>query len=238
MDKKVVIITGAGRGLGKALAIGLSRAGYIVVATGRNVSDLEQLKSRLNENSTTQKCDITVWDDCQTLVRDVINKYDRIDVLINNAGGKYVRSPLLESTKEDIDSVFDTQVKGTAYMTKSVLDQMAKQKSGKIYTITYALYRLGLDLLDQQKPKTLHAASLFGKAAIADVVAVEAKNYGVQSIPLFIRWVASELDIDDPVDPKERANHPSEVAQAILRDLKSRKMTKEIFIHPHVKGKA
>ncbi len=231
---KVVIITGAGRGLGKALAIGLSRAGFTVVATGRNTSDLEQLKSRLSGDYMVQKCVITVWDDCQELVKSVVKQYSRIDVLINNAGGKYVRVPLLESTKEDIDSVFDTQVKGTMYMTKSALDQMAKQKSGKIYTITYAPYRLGLPSDDMQKPKTLHTASLFGKAAIADVVAVEAKNYGVESIPVFLRWVASDLDIDDATDQKEKANHPSEVVNAILKDIKSEEKTKEIFINPHI----
>lgn len=234
MKKKVVIITGAGRGLGKALTIGLSRANFAVVATGRNTSDLEQLKLRLAKDYMIQKCDITIWSDCQKLIEEVIKKYGRIDVLINNAGGKYVRVPLLESTKDDIDSVFDTQVKGTMYMIKSVLDQMAKQKSGKIYTITYAQYRLGLPSDDVPKPKTLHTASLFGKAAIADVVAIEAKNYGVESIPVFIRWVASELDIDDPIYPKEQANHPSEVVDAILKDLRSEKKTKEIFLNPHL----
>lgn len=232
--KKVVIVTGAGRGIGKALAIGLSRSGLIVVATGRNTSDLNKLKPRLTGDYLIQKCDITVWEDCQKLTKDVIKKYGRVDVLINNAGGKYVRTPLLESTKEDIDSVFDTQVKGTMYMIKSVLDHMAKQKAGKIYTITYAPYRLGLPSDDVQKPKTLHTASLFGKAAIADVVAVEAKKYGVQSIPVFIRWVASQLDIDDPVDPKEKANHPKEVVDAIAKDLQSKKKTKEIMVQPHI----
>jgi len=232
-DKRVVIITGAGRGLGKALAVGLSRAGFAVVATGRNTKDLQELKRRLNNDSIIFKCDITVWGDCQKLVKDMVKKYGRIDVLINNAGGKYVRTPLLESTKDDIDSVFDTQVKGTVYITKPVLDQMAKQKSGRIYTITYSPYRLGLSLLDPSKPKTLHAASLFGKATVADVLALEAKNYGVQSIPVFIRWVASELDIDDPVDPDSKANHPKEVVEAIRKDIVSEKDTKEIMINPH-----
>jgi NAD(P)-dependent dehydrogenase (short-subunit alcohol dehydrogenase family) len=234
MNKKIVIITGAGRGIGKALAIGLSRSGYSVVATGRNVTDLQQLETRLPSDHLIQKCDITVWEDCQKLIDNVIQKYGQIDVLINNAGGKYVRVPLLESTKEDIDSVFDTQVKGTAYMIKLVLDQMAKRKSGKIYTITYAPYRLGLHLIDRPKPTTLHTASLFGKAALADLVAIEAKNYGVASIPVFIRWVASEMDIDDPEDTKKKSNHPLEVVNAILKDLKSEKVSKEIFVNPKV----
>lgn len=234
MNKKVVIITGAARGIGKALAIGLSRANFAIVATGRDIADLKQLQLRLSSDHMIKKCDITVWDDCQKLINGVVKKYGRVDALINNAGGRYVRVPLLESTKDDIDSVFDTQVKGTMYMIKSVLDQMAKQKSGKIYTITYAPYRLGLPSDDVQKPKTLHTASLFGKAAIADVVAIEAKKYGVESIPVFIRWVASELDIDTPIDPKEQANHPLEVVDAILKDLKSEKKTKEIFISPHL----
>jgi|SRR3990167_1566151 len=233
MKKKVVIITGAGRGIGKALSIGLSRAGYIVVVTGRNISEIKSLKTRLLSDYMIHKCDITIWEDCQKLIQDVIKKFGRIAVLINNAGGKYVTVPLYKSTKEDIDSVFDTQVKGTTYMIKSVMDQMVKQKFGKIYTITYAPYRLGLPQDFGKKPKTLHAASLFAKAAIADIVALELEKYGVQSIPVFIRWVASDLDIDDPKDPKEKANHPAEVVNAILNDIKSNKKVKEIFINPH-----
>ncbi len=233
MNTKVVIITGASRGLGKALAIGLSRAGFIIAASGRNITDLEQLKTRLTGDYLIHKCDITNWEDCQKLVEAVVSKYGWIDVLINNAGGKYVKTSLLDSTKEDVDSVFDTQVKGTTYITKAVLAQMAKQKAGKIYTITYSPYRLGLDLLDTQKPKTLHIASLFGKAAIADVVAIEAKNYGVRSIPVFIRWVASDLDIDEPLDPREKSNHPKEVVEAIRENILSEEDTKEIMISPH-----
>ena len=229
MDTNVVLITGAGRGIGKALAIGLSRAGYTVVATARETTDLDQLDSRLTSEHLLERCDITSYEDCQSVVKAAVEKYGRIDVLINNAGGKYVKTSLLESAKEDIDSVFDTQVKGTAYMIKCVLEQMAKQKSGRIYTITYAPYRLGLHLLDQ---KTLHSASLFGKAALADVVALEAKNYGVHSIPVFISNVASRVDIDDPVDPAEKSNSLSEVVDTILSDINSGKETKEIFVTP------
>lgn len=231
--KKVVIITGAGRGLGKALTIGLSRAGLAVVPTARNQDQLKELESRLKGDYMLEKCDITVWQDCEKLVKKVVDKYGQIDVLINNAGGVYVKSSLLNSTKEQIDSVFDTQVKGTTYITKVVLTQMAKQKSGKIYTITHIAYRLG-EAFYGTPLKTLHLASLFGKAAVADLVAVEAKNYGVQSIPVFIRWVASELDIDDKMEPGKKANHPNDVTEAIIADLSSNKEVREIFIKPPV----
>lgn len=229
--KKIIIVTGAGRGLGKALAIGLSRAGFTVVATARSKDKLGELGSRLVGDYMIEKCDITTWGDCTNLVDKVVNKYGQIDVLVNNAGGKYVRTSLLDSTIEDIDSVFDTQVKGTTYMMKAVLAQMSKQKSGKIYTVTHLAYRLGKDLYGSPV-KTLHMASLFGKAAVADVVAVEAENYGVQSVPVFIRWVASELDIDEKIDKEKKANHPNDVTKAIIDDLSSKKSSQEIVILP------
>ena len=137
--------------------------------------------------------------------------------------------------KEDIDSVFDTQVKGTAYITKAVLTQMARQKSGRIYTVTHYAYRIGIEPHDPAVvPKTLHLASLFGKAAIADLVALEAQNYGVRSIPVFIRSVSSNLDIDDKRDPNKKSNHPNEVTDAIIKDLSSEKSSKEIIINTHV----
>lgn len=228
---KVIIVTGAGRGLGKALAIGLSRAGFTVVATARTKDKLKELESRLKGDYLIEKCDITDWDDCDELVKKVVGKYGQIDVLINNAGGAYVKSTLVDSTKEQIDSVFDTQVKGTAYMTKAVLTQMARQKSGKVYTITHLGYRMP-EYIDAGNPKTLHLASLFGKAALADMIALEAKSYGVESIPVFIRWVASELDIDDELPTDSKANHPSEVVEAIIKDLTRGESQKEIRIIP------
>ncbi len=112
---------------------------------------------------------------------------------------------------------------------------MSKQKSGKIFTITHVGYRLGIDSNEQKSLKTLHLASLFGKAAIADLVALESKNYGVDSIPVFVRWIASELDIDDKGDPNMKANHPKEVVSAIVANIVSKKDVKEIFIKPHIK---
>lgn len=229
---KVVIVTGAGRGIGKAIAIGLSRAEFTVIATARSLDGLKDTESRLEGDHMIAECDITNWDDCEKLVSQIVAKYGHIDALINNAGGMYVKSSLLDSTKEQIDSVFDTQVKGTAYITKALLGQMAQQKSGKIYTITHAGYRMP-EFIDVGNPKTLHLASLFGKAALADMVSLEAKNYGVQSIPVFIRWVASELDIDDALPADSKANHPKEVADAIIESLNSNEDEKEIMIVPN-----
>lgn len=215
---KVVIISGAARRLGKAFSIGLSRAGYRVVATGTNQSDLDELTERLHGEYLTQVCDITNIDDCKDLVDSVIKKFGRIDVLINNA------SIYSDSSFENIDAlkmkqVFDVVVTGTANISKAVFEPMAKQQSGQIISILGMTSRGVLSAYNPEVPHSVDIAAKRAKAEFTDVLRREAEKSNVTVTAFLMKSVASEIDIDDKTKPPKGVNHPVDAVDCMIRTI-------------------
>jgi citronellol/citronellal dehydrogenase len=144
LDGKVVIVTGSGRGIGKAVAIGFAREGARVVLGGRigdarvaplSVEATAQEIKALGGEALPIVCDVT--DEAQ--VRDMVNRtlreWGRVDVLINNAGLKWRRS-IDETTLEKWRDIFNTNVHGVFICTMAVLPHMREQHSGSIVTIS------------------------------------------------------------------------------------------------------
>ncbi|QTQ12625.1 3-ketoacyl-ACP reductase [Treponema parvum] len=131
--KKTAVITGASRGIGFAIARKLGKDGFnvVIVATGS--------KEKNQENMDTLTADKTKWayvraniadrDDRLRIVREAVDAFGRIDVLVNNAGvAPLVRSDLLEMTEESFDRVIGINTKGTMFLTQAVAKQMLKQE--------------------------------------------------------------------------------------------------------------
>ena len=234
----VVIVTGAGRGIGKALAIGFSRAGFDVVAAGRNLKDLEETTKRLKGKHLIKKCDISKWGDCENLVKETVKKFGKIDILINNASG-WVDKDLLNSSKEEIEELLDTTIKGTAFLTKLCLQQMTKQKSGHIFSILTSSYRHGINRSTSGKVLTPYYTAKFGASGMIEALKKEAIKYGVKVTSVYLGSIASDLDIDDS-EQKLLKTHGSErvhvksVADSIIFIANQPKNTiiEEIIISP------
>lgn len=211
---KVIIITGAGRRLGKAFAIGLSRLGYRVVATGTDQSELDDVASRMQSDFMTQVCDITKVEDCQTLVANVKAKYGTVDVLINNAG-IYMDSSFVDTDPGKLKAVMDVVVTGTAVVSREALAAMQEQRSGQIVSILDAEVRSGLPAFDAAKPYSVDYGAKIAKARFTDALRREAASYGVKVTSFYMHWVASELDIDDTSAAPQGATHPHDAVMLI-----------------------
>ena len=138
MDK-VVFITGATRGIGKQIAITFAKEGYDVAINYRKENeDLENTKKEIEENGV--KCfavqgDVSSFEDCERFVKEIINEYGKIDVLVNNAG--ITKDTLLmRMKKEDFESVIDVNLVGTFNVTKNVIPYMMKARNGRIINIS------------------------------------------------------------------------------------------------------
>jgi 3-oxoacyl-[acyl-carrier protein] reductase len=134
---KVALITGGSRGIGKAIAKKFAKNGYNLVIN--YVSDDTDLKSLQEEFENVEvlfvKTDVTNYESCENMVKEAINKFGRIDVLVNNAG--ITKDGLLIRMKEeDFDKVINVNLKGTFNMTKNVVPYMMKQRNGKIVNIS------------------------------------------------------------------------------------------------------
>ena len=128
--KKVIVITGGSDGLGKAIAKQLSDNTLIIISN--NESKLIEVSNDLK--CDYRVCDVTDYNQVDKSINDIVNKYSKIDVLINNAG-VWLAGDLEETDYDKISKCIDVNTKGPIYMTKAVLKSMYENNSGLIINV-------------------------------------------------------------------------------------------------------
>ena len=139
LNGKVAVVTGASRGIGKAIAVKLAKEGATVIVNykGSAARAEEVVNQILAEGGQAEavQCNVSEFDEAAQLMDGVIKKYGRVDILVNNAG--ITRDNLLmKMSEEDFDAVINTNLKGVFNCMKHVSRQMIKQKSGRIINIS------------------------------------------------------------------------------------------------------
>ena len=137
--EKCALITGATRGIGKQIAITLAKQGYNIALNYRKENEeLENTKKEIEEIGVqvlAVKGDVANFEECENFVKQVIERFGQIDVLVNNAG--ITKDMLLmRMKKEDFEQVIDTNLVGTFNVTKNVVPYMMKAHSGRIINIS------------------------------------------------------------------------------------------------------
>jgi len=138
LKDKVMLITGASRGLGRDMCVYFSKLGLKIAVTARSTKKLEELKDEVEQNGgdvLTFGLDITDYEGIGEAIDSILARWGRIDILVNNAGTGYHKS-LEEITKEEIDTVLDTNLKGLIYATKIVAAKMKSTGGGHIINIS------------------------------------------------------------------------------------------------------
>ena len=139
-EKKVALVTGAARGIGKEIAIELAKNGYDVSINYRTKTDeIEELKNEIEEKYNVRcllvQGDVGNFEEAERIVKETVNGLEKIDILVNNAG--ITKDGLLmRMSKEDFEKVVDINLVGTFNVTRNVIPYMVKQKSGRIINIS------------------------------------------------------------------------------------------------------
>lgn len=136
---KVALITGATRGIGKAIATRLKEAGALVVVTGRDQNLLEAWR---NEGALAIACDVTKPDEVGHLIEEVLKHHGRLDVVVNNAGVTQ-DGLLMRMSDEDWSKVIDTNLTGVFNVCRAAVRPMIKQRQGKIVNISSVIGVIG-----------------------------------------------------------------------------------------------
>ncbi|MCK5854521.1 MAG: SDR family oxidoreductase [Sulfurovaceae bacterium] len=165
-SKKVVLITGASSGMGRATALFLAEQGFKVYAGSRTPSKLLDIES---ENIHLLKLDIT---DSQN-VQETIEKIGAVDILVNNAGYGLV-STVEELDEKEMFKQFDVNVFGLLRVSKAVIPLMRKEQSGVIINISSFLGKIGLPLL------TMYNASKYAVEGITDSLRYELRDFNIR----------------------------------------------------------
>ena len=167
---KVAIVTGSRRGIGRAIALEMAKEGAKVVVSDIELKECEAVCDeirKLGSDAIAVKCDVTKKDEVDAMMERVIQKFGRIDIMVNNAG-VYVAKPLDQTTEQDWDFVVDINLKGVFLCSSAAAKHMMKQKRGKI----------------------ISTASIAGKVGFADSSAYCASKGGIISLT---RELAMEL---------------------------------------------
>jgi short-subunit dehydrogenase len=174
MKDKVVIITGASSGIGKALAYEFGKHGANVVLAARNLVKTQEIVSDLNKlgiHALAVKTDVTIEDDCRMLIEKSMEKFGRIDVLINNAGIS-MRALFVDLQLDVMRRLMDTNYWGTVYCSKYALPYLLKSGGSLVGVISIGGY-IGMP------GRSGYAASKFAVRGFLDTVRVENRKTGL-----------------------------------------------------------
>lgn len=139
LQGKIAVVTGASRGIGRAIALEMASAGAFVVINYNGSADrAEEVRREIEEQggkAIIRQCDVSDFQACEKFIKEVVECCGRIDILVNNAG--ITRDGLLmKMSEEDFDRVLDTNLKGTFHCIRFVSRQMLKQRSGRIINMS------------------------------------------------------------------------------------------------------
>jgi dehydrogenase/reductase SDR family member 7B len=188
MKDKVVLITGATSGIGKALAFAFGAAGAAVVITGRNEQNLEQTAQELNRQNIKHlavRADVSQEADCVRMVNETVQQFGKLDILVNNAGLS-MRAMFEHVDLDVIRKVMDINFYGTVYATKYALPHILKTKGSIIGISSIAGYR-GLP------GRTGYSASKFAMHGFLETLRTEVLDRGVHVMIACPGFTASNI---------------------------------------------
>jgi NAD(P)-dependent dehydrogenase (short-subunit alcohol dehydrogenase family) len=226
--KRVTIITGASGGIGAGLAAAFRDTGYAVVGTSRSMPTSEA------PDLLAVRGDITQAETAQRVVEQTLDRFGRIDSLINMAG-IFIGKPFTEYTGDDYSAITAVNLGGFFHITQRVIGQMVAQGGGHVVNITTSL----VDRADSLRPSALAALTKGGLAAVTRSLAIEYASHGVRVNAVSLGVI--ETPTQDPASYEGMAGlHPigrlgeiSDVVDGILYLERATFVTGEIL---HIDG--
>ena len=193
---KVWFITGAGRGMGVDIAKAALAAGHRVVATGRNTDKVAEALGK-SVNLLIVKLDITKPAEAESAVKATVDKFGRMDVLVNNAANFHAGF-FEELTPEQMQQQLSTSLVGPMNVSRAVLPVMRKQRSGLIITISSTAGLIGFEF------GTAYAASKFGLEGWMQSLQAEIEPFGIDTIIINPGFFRTELLTEESTNFAER----------------------------------
>lgn len=201
LSGRVAIVTGAGRGLGRTMALALAAAGADVLLASRTAAELERLAEEiraLGRRATAFTADVTSPDDCEAMAGAAVERLGRLDILVNNAGVN-VRKPALELTPDEFEFVVATNLKGCFNGARAAGRHFVARGSGKVINVSSILGSVALP------NQAAYASSKGGVEQLTKVLALEWAAAGVQVNGIAPTYFETELTRPLYDDPERRA---------------------------------
>jgi 2-deoxy-D-gluconate 3-dehydrogenase len=225
VDGRVALVTGAGSGLGRSIALALAQAGASLVVTDLparmgNARQTQRGIRKFGRESLAVSLNVTSLKSIERMVEKAVDRFGRIDILVNNAGIN-ISKPALEVTEQDWDRVLDVNLKGVFFCSQAVARGMIQQKSGKIVNVASQNGVIGY------YNRAAYCSSKAGVVNLTRVLAIEwaSRNINVNAIgPTFVRTPLTEKLFQEESFKREilsriplgRLGKPEDVAGAVV----------------------
>lgn len=199
---KVALITGASKGIGKGIAIGLAHLGYQTILIGRNEDDLKQVVHEIQTNGHKDPgyyiLDITDSESVNETIEDIATRHGRIDILVNNAG--IHRKGSLDLSEKEFRALIETNITGQFIVSKAVVPVMKKRGSGYIFNIASRSATVGFAGTGG------YCASKFGMLGLSESLYRELTPQGIKVTALCPAWVNTDMAdrAGSPLEPDQR----------------------------------
>jgi len=225
LQGKNAIITGAGRGIGRAIAIALANEGVNVGLLARSEEHLQQVVNEVEGQGVKAvfaTADVSSNDEVTSAIESLTNQLGTVDILINNAGiakfGKFMDLEIAEWEK-----IIQVNLMGVYYVTRAVLPGMIEQQAGDIINISSSAGQKGAPIT------SAYSASKFGVLGITESLAMEVRKHNIRVTALTPSTVATDLAIDNDLTDgnPDKVMQPEDIAEFIVAQLK---LNKRIFI--------
>lgn len=200
-EGKTVIVTGAGRGIGEAYALGFARERANVVVVDVVASRAESTAKKVEEaggKSLVQAMDVSKKKDVDAMAEKTVERFGRIDALVNNAGVLF-QEPFLTSTEEQYYKIYDVNVKGLFLCAQAVARQMIKQKKGKIINVSSIAAIVG------QANLSLYSSSKGAVLSLTRAMALELAPHNIQVNAILPGTTETPMAADALANPETRA---------------------------------
>ncbi|MFT9601132.1 SDR family NAD(P)-dependent oxidoreductase [Mesobacillus sp.] len=212
---KAIIVTGAGTGLGKELALLLAKQGYHLILTGRTEDKLKNVQTQIEESggsATDLVLDLRNLEDIKEKALMISKKYE-IYGLVNNAGLGYF-GPFSEISDKEIEEMFQTNVFGTIQMTKTILPYLELNNDGLVLNIVSTAGLRG------KKNEAVYCSSKFAVRGFTESLQKEYEGTGIRFVAAYMGGMNTPFweESDHVADPS-RLRSPAEVAEIIIQNL-------------------
>ncbi len=229
ISRKIAVITGAGKGIGRAIAIGLSQLNYQAVLIGRNKTDLEKVAEDIKSDSGPEPLifsfDITDSDRIRETIQNVFTQFGQIDILVNNAG-IYIDGSV-DIPEKDFRKIMETNLIAQFVFLQEVVPVMKKQKSGTIFNVASRAGKVGF------AGSGAYNASKFGLVGLNESLYRELVPLGIKVTALCPGWVHTKMAYEaGSTLESEQMIQPEDIFQTIhwLLSLSPGACVKEVIL--------
>src|SRR5215813_3466252 len=209
IENQIAVVTGAGRGIGRAIAIELGRLGAHVVAASRSRIELEDTARLIGPKATIIPTDVRKKDELRRLFEQVAAALGPVDILVN-AAGLGIFGPVVDFSDENFEILIETNLRGIFFASRFVLPSMIERKRGHIINIASIAGKVG------SANRAVYCASKFGVVGFTESLAEEVRQYGIRATVICPGSTDTGFSSAETAGKaRERMLRPEDIAHAV-----------------------